>query len=295
MYYVTDGIFVPAGTATVCLLTEHMTVIRQRIDVPLPRKHKSLPSSSTDKSQARFLSLVYQAVLKLLQLPALRLIILASPGFTRETVYDYLFAEATRQGEKALAGHEARQKFLRIHCNSPHIHSLMEVLRSSEVGLGNLRATISVLLLTRGSYNLIQVSNQLKDTRFAREGQLLNRFQRMLASDELRAWYGERHVTLAAQRGAIHSLLISDGLFRAADPTRRKKFVRLVEDVRSAGGEALIFSGMHESGRQLNDLTGIAAILRFPLDVEIVEEEDREEQEAQSVHSIVLTPDTNRE
>jgi protein pelota len=53
----------------------------------------------------------------------------------------------------------------------------------------------------------------------------------------------------------------------------------MVEAVRSRGGEALIFSSMHESGQQLNLLTGIAAILTYPLDVEIVEMEEREEKE----------------
>lgn len=244
------------GTAAVCLLTEHMTVIRQRIEVPMPRKHKSLPSSSSgDKAHVRFLSLVYEAVLKLLGLPALRLIILASAGFTRDTVYEYLFSEGLKRGEKLLTGSEAKRKFLRIHVSSPHVHSLMEVLKSPEV------------------------SSQLKDTKFAREGQMLDKFQRMLASDELRAWYGESHVMMAATRGAIGSLLISDGLFRASDPARRKHFVQLVEDVRTQGGDVSIFSGMHETGRQLNGLTGIAAILRYPLDIETAEEEEREEQE----------------
>lgn len=36
----------------------------------------------------------------------------------------------------------------------------------------------------------------------------------MLGSDELRAWYGPDHVCLAADRGAIGTLLISDDLFR---------------------------------------------------------------------------------
>lgn len=36
----------------------------------------------------------------------------------------------------------------------------------------------------------------------------------MLASDELRAWYGPDHVLLAADRGAIGTLLITDELFR---------------------------------------------------------------------------------
>ena len=36
----------------------------------------------------------------------------------------------------------------------------------------------------------------------------------MLGSDEMRAWYGPDHVALAADRGAIGTLLISDELFR---------------------------------------------------------------------------------
>jgi protein pelota len=50
----------------------------------------------------------------------------------------------------------------------------------------------------------------------------------------------------------------------------------LVDSVRAGGGEALIFSSMHVSGESLNQLSGIAAILRFPLpeleDQEIADE-----------------------
>lgn len=76
--------------------------------------------------------------------------------------------------------------------------------------------------------------------------------------------------------------------------------MKLTEDVRSYGGEVLIFSSMHESGQrasssksvclseliemarrrtELNQLTGIAAILTYPLDIEVVEEEERVEAE----------------
>jgi protein pelota len=53
----------------------------------------------------------------------------------------------------------------------------------------------------------------------------------------------------------------------------------MVEAVRARGGEALIFSSMHESGQQLDQISGIAAILTYPLDVEIVEMEEQEEKE----------------
>ena len=50
---------------------------------------------------------------------------------------------------------------------------------------------------------------------------------------------------------------------------QRAAYSQLVEGVRESGGEALVFSGAHVSGEQLDQLSGVAAILRFPLpDVE---------------------------
>lgn len=48
-----------------------------------------------------------------------------------------------------------------------------------------------------------------------------------------------------------------------------------MEEVKAAGGEVLIFSSIHESGKQLDQLTGIAAILNFPLPE--AESDDEEE------------------
>lgn len=61
-------------------------------------------------------------------------------------------------------------------------------------------------------------------------------------------------------------MLISDSLFRINSVEKRARYVALVDGVVEAGGEALIFSSMHVSGEQLTQLTGIAAILRFPLE-----------------------------
>ncbi|KAG8856817.1 Translation factor pelota [Tulasnella sp. 330] len=236
------------GNAAICLLSENMTVVRQRIEVPVPRKRMG-SSTLHDKGVERFYAAVYAGLLRHIPFMEMRAVVLASPGFVKDTLYDYIFAEATRTNNKALLG--ARQKFVRVHTSSSHVHSLVEVLKSPEV------------------------ASQLKETKFAREGIMLDKFFKMLASDELRAWYGPDHVLLASERGAIGTLLITDELFRSNDVNQRKKYVALVEAVRQKGGEVVIFSSMHESGQQLNQLTGIAAILTFPLDVEVVEEEER--------------------
>jgi len=52
--------------------------------------------------------------------------------------------------------------------------------------------------------------------------------------------------------------------------------VGIVENVKKSGAEVLIFSSIHESGKQLDQLSGVAAILNFPLPE--VESEDEEEE-----------------
>lgn len=88
----------------------------------------------------------------------------------------------------------------------------------------------------------------------------------MLAEDPARAFYGPGHVFAAAELGAIQTLLLADSLFRINDVAKRARYVALVDGVTDAGGEVLVFSSMHVSGEQLAQLTGIAAVLRFPLD-----------------------------
>ena len=93
----------------------------------------------------------------------------------------------------------------------------------------------------------------------------------MLTKDDGRAWYGPREVEMAVEKGAVGRgggvLLISNSLFRAQDVAVRRRWVRLVDQVRDGeGGEVRVLSSEHESGKRLEGLSGIAAILTFPLD-----------------------------
>ena len=53
-----------------------------------------------------------------------------------------------------------------------------------------------------------------------------------------------------------------------------------MEEVKKSGAEVLIFSSIHESGKQLDQLSGVAAILNFPLPEIESEEEDEAERPA---------------
>lgn len=80
-----------------------------------------------------------------------------------------------------------------------------------------------------------------------------------------KAYYGYDHVAKAHQQLAIDSLLVTDELFRASDVKTRQRYVQLVEGVRQNGGQTYVFSSMHVSGQQLQQVSGVAAILRYPL------------------------------
>merc|ERR1711973_831953 len=109
------------------------------------------------------------------------------------------------------------------------------------------------------------VQAKLADTKASEEVKSLENFYKMLKHEPDRAFYGPKHVTRAAESDAVETLLISDKLFRANKVSERRKYVDLVDKVRDMGGEVRIFSSMHVSGEQLDLLTGLCAILRFPM------------------------------
>lgn len=87
----------------------------------------------------------------------------------------------------------------------------------------------------------------------------------MIDTNPDKAYYGFNHVQKANEELAIDCLLVTDELFRSSELATRKKYVKLVEDVRENGGIVYQFSSLHVSGAQLNQLSGVAAILRYPL------------------------------
>jgi len=75
-------------------------------------------------------------------------------------------------------------------------------------------------------------------------------------------------------------LLISDKLFRAKNVATRKVYVSLVERAERSGVEAVIFGSMNPGGERLDNLSGVAAILRYPLPgLDDIEEDDSDENE----------------
>ena len=77
----------------------------------------------------------------------------------------------------------------------------------------------------------------------------------------------------------MDTLLISDKLFRHKNFEQRKLFISLKDSVEESGGLVTVFSSEHPSGEQLNNLGGLASLLRFPFNMDYLEEEEEKEEE----------------
>jgi protein pelota len=238
-------ILMQEGLAHLFLIGRSITATRARIETSIPRKHGPA-IAGYESALKKFFEHVLQALLKHIDFEVVQCVVIASPGFTKDQFRDYMFLEAARRDLRVII--ENKQRLVLAHATSGYKHSLKEVLD------------------TPGIMALI------KDTKAAQEVRALQDFFNMLTNDSARACYGPKHVEIAQDRLAIQTLLITDTLFRNADIATRKKYVNLVEGVKKYGGTVHIFSSMHVSGDQLAQLTGIAAILRFPLpDLEDIE------------------------
>lgn len=233
------------GLAHICLVTSYMTVVKAKIDMTIPRKRTG--SSSHDKGITRFYETVYQAILRTVDFTTVKCVLLASPGFVKDDFYQYLVTQSIRRDDRPLIEHKS--KFVLCKASSGHKHALEEVFADPSI------------------------MSQLENTKMAKEVETLNRFMRMMDVNPDKAYYGYTHVCKANDEMAIESLLVTDGLFRSNDIATRKKYVQLVERVRENGGIMYIFSTLHVSGIQLEQVSGVAAILRFPMpDLEALEE-----------------------
>eukprot|EP00474_Spongospora_subterranea_P010256 CRZ10714.1 hypothetical protein [Spongospora subterranea] len=226
------------GLAHITLIGAHMTSLAARIETTIPKKRLA-SNTRHDKGVVRFFDQVLTTISNKIRFDIVKCVVIGSPGFLKDDFMLYLNDECVKRDMKHVLANV--QKFVLISCSSAHLQSLKEILTDPSI------------------------SALVEDTKAVAEVRALDQFYSMLNTQPDRAFYGPKHVRQAADENAIATLLITDDLFRAADPIQRKSYVSLVEQIKDGSGEVFIFSTQHPSGQQLSELTGIAAILRFPI------------------------------
>ncbi|KAJ8524199.1 hypothetical protein ON010_g16919 [Phytophthora cinnamomi] len=242
------AVVMQVGLAHLCLIKGDMTVIRAKIETSVPKKRPG--SSAHVKGTEKFYENIVRSIRQHIDFKLVKCVLLASPGFVKDDFFKFMIEQAVRQDDKLIL--ENKPKFVLCHSSSGHKHALDEVLNDSSI------------------------QSQVADTKAVEDVKCLERFFNMLHIDQDRAYYGYKHVVRANANMAIETLMITDALFRSQDIATRRKYVDLVESVRDNGGTVRLFSSLHVSGEKLGQVSGIAAILRFPMPE--IDEEDQDEE-----------------
>jgi len=245
------------GLANLCIVSNMTTLVKARIEKNIPKKFSGI--YHYDKAMQGFYENILQAIINSIDFNVIKAFVIASPGFVNQNFFKFLNEMSEKQEYSILKTN--KDKFILVKSSSGYKGALNEVLADPNV------------------------MNKLKDTKAIKEIEALDRFYKILQQDADRVAYGHKYVMEAKEHNAIKELLICDSLFRTKNFSMRKTYVDLVDKAKECGGEVYIFSRSHVSGEKLNDLSGIAAILRFPLNMEYLDEQEdvmekqREEEE----------------
>ena len=236
------------GLAQLCVVSGGLTIVRARLEARLPKKGDPRALLGAKKAKEHWFGQILAAVLRHLDFGVVKCVVLAGPGFTKEAFWEWMRAEAARRELRELSGSWPR--WVLAHANSAYKHALKEVLASPAI------------------------AHRVAATRAGDEVRALADFFAAERDDPERVAYGLAQARAAGEQGAIDQLLLVDSLFRAQSVERRAAHVALVEAARAAGARVFVFSDQHVSGEQLARLSGVVAVLRFPLSFEDVDDDD---------------------
>eukprot|EP01069_Polyplicarium_translucidae_P001552 Polyplicarium_translucidae@DN1710_c1_g1_i1.p1 len=240
-------VLIDSGVANLFAVTDTLVKHLAKVTVPVPKRQRH---QDHEKTTNKFFETVFASILQNVDFATMKCVVIGGPGFVKEAFLAWMYQAAEKRGIASIL--KSRESFFTAKANSAFKQSLDECLADPAV------------------------QHRVASTRTSSQAAALEELYRRLQCDPLRACCGRREVLLAAERGAVHTLLITEGLLRAADGIRRKRFVALAESVSRTGGKVVMFSDQHVSGEQLGALGGLAALLKFRLSEleEISESED---------------------
>lgn len=230
-------VLLEAGTANFHLLTAVLAKDVHRVSVALPRKR--VTTTGYDKAVVRFFEQVYAGIRDHVGLDLVKCVVLAGPGFVKDDFLTWMLQRATQMGDTQIL--QKKSIFVVAHASCVHRQALKELLADE------------------------QVQKSILNTKAAAHLKALEEFYQMVKYEPDRVCYGPLQVREAVEKCAVSTLMVADSLFRNANVSTRRQYVEMTENVKDQGSTVYIFSSQHVSGQQLAQLSGIAAVLRFPM------------------------------
>lgn len=104
-----------------------------------------------------------------------------------------------------------------------------------------------------------------KQLRIVDENEVIEEVMKRLGKNEATVTYGLHAVENAVNMGAVEKLILADTILRESGEEQRLQLEKLMREAEKRRGSITVVSTEHEAGEKLLALTGIAALLRFPI------------------------------
>ncbi|KAF7455729.1 protein PELOTA 1 [Cryptosporidium felis] len=209
-----------------------------------------------NESKNKFFGLITQSLASHLSLEEVDSIILGGPGFYKDDYLKFLMdSDCCKNKDFSHIFKEKKHIFLTAKASSVFQSSIDEILLSEE-------------LLER-----------LENTKAFQQTRLIQHFQFLLATKPDYVCYGFKSTENALDNNAVETLLVSESLVRSDSLKIRARLAEITETNSKLGGKTCIFSSSHNSGKTLEGMSGIAAVLRFPVEPPQEAESEGREQE----------------
>jgi stalled ribosome rescue protein Dom34 len=108
-----------------------------------------------------------------------------------------------------------------------------------------------------------ELVNIKKNVKILLEADKIEDLLNILSTDSDLIVIGLNEVTIAAEKGAIKELFLTDELIRGTSKTHKLKIEKILTDVENYGGTINILSSKHPTGQQIIDLGSLLGILRY--------------------------------
>ncbi len=213
--------------ATIALVNNYSTRYVSNFSPSLTRKSSSVNEYEEDIKQ--FWSYLTNYLLQLKKEYEPDLIVIAGPGFWKNDFIEYAIKRAP----------ELKPIIMDVSASTGSKTGITEVLSRG------LPAKVA------------------EERRASYESELVKEVLKRLGKNLGTIAYGWEEVEKAATYGAVEHLLVLDRLFM--DPTTREKVEKIIKLVKNSGGKITIMSSLHDTGKTIEGLTGIIALLRFSL------------------------------
>jgi len=223
-------IAIDAGDATFGEIGDYYTKTSITVSEHIPGKRYG---DVKDDSEARnaFFAEVFKVIETMLHATKYTKIVIAGPGFTREHFMEYCIKKNPT----------LKPLLMTENVSSATVSGIHELMH---------KQTIQLLL---------------KDTRIVEESNLVEEFFTRLGKETQDIAYGYDEIKKAADMSAIQDLLITDEVMRRVNAQKDQVIFDLLKNIEVNRGKITVISTLHDAGKKIKGLGGMAATLRFRL------------------------------